>query len=63
MKLLKFILQVIVSFLFGFGFWYFIGILFSSEFNPLLWPIYGKILYMIFSWGTARTVQEIIQHY
>jgi hypothetical protein len=63
MKLLKFTTKVLISFIFGFGFWYSIGVLLSSEFNPLAWSIFGKIMYIIFAWGTSRTTHEVIENY
>jgi hypothetical protein len=41
--------RLIGSFLFGFGFWYFIFFFLCVEKDPFLWPVLTKILYLFFS--------------
>jgi hypothetical protein len=63
MKLLITVVKILISWILGFGFWYFIGLLMSSNFNPLEWSIFGKIFYILLSWGTTRTIFEYIEDY
>jgi hypothetical protein len=63
MKLLYTIIKILLSAVLGFGLWFFIGVLLTSNFNILGWSIFGKIIYIIFSWGTTRTIFEYIEDY
>jgi len=47
----------------GFGFWYLIGWFISSESDLLLWPWYGKLFYLLFSYqSTNGAVDELSKH-
>jgi hypothetical protein len=63
MKLLSTIIKILLSAVLGFGFWYFIGVLLSSNFNILEWSIFGKIIYVLLSWGTTRNLFEFVEDY
>jgi len=63
MTLLKTVLVFLLSMVIGFGFWYLIGWFISSESDLLLWPWYGKLFYLLFSYqSTNGAVDELSKH-
>jgi hypothetical protein len=49
MALFKTILAILFGITIGFVGWYFIGWFISNQQNPLLWPWYGKVIYLFFA--------------
>jgi hypothetical protein len=63
MVLLKTVFVYLLSMVIGFGFWYLIGWFISSESDLLLWPWYGKLFYLLFSYqSTNGVVDELSKH-
>jgi hypothetical protein len=63
MVLLKTVFVYLLSMVIGFGFWYLIGWFISSESDLLLWPGYGKLFYLLFSYqSTNGVVDELSKH-
>lgn len=60
MVLIKTILAFLVSFIGGFGIWYFIFFFLTSEPNLLLWHWVTKILYLIFSMSAVNGIANQI---
>jgi multisubunit Na+/H+ antiporter MnhE subunit len=52
----KIISMLIFSLLFGLSLWYLIFAFLASDFNPLNWNIWLKILYLIFSILTSNAL-------
>ena len=47
--MLKTIFAILISFIFGFGFWYMIFWFLTNEPNLFLWPLATKIFYIVVS--------------
>lgn len=58
--MIKYAIGILLAFIITFGVWYLVGWFLSNEINPLLWPTYGKIIFLIFATTSfSGTVDEI----
>lgn len=51
-------LKFIISSIIGSIILYLLGYFLSNQPNPLLWPVYGKIFYLIFEFGIIKSSLE-----
>jgi hypothetical protein len=59
METIKAILLLVLSLIFGFGFWYLIFWFLTSEMNLFIWPWWVKGLYLIFSFAATGGTFEL----
>lgn len=55
---MKYILTALLFFIIGTAILYLIGVFLSNQFNPLLWPVYGKIICLIFEFGILQSALD-----
>ena len=63
MKHLKTLINILLTFSLGFGFWYLVWYFFTGEVNTILWGDFSKIFYLLFGWGTSRTLYDNFSAY
>jgi hypothetical protein len=63
MDILKLILTLVISLVFGFGFWYLIFWFLTNEPNLFLWHWVTKIFYLLLSFSTTTGSAKNILEY
>jgi hypothetical protein len=58
METLTTILKFFASLIIGCGAWYLIGWFLSNQPNPLLWSLFGKIVYLVLCVNSVITINE-----
>ena len=60
MATLKMLLTVVLSFIFGFGFWYLIFWFITAEVNLFLWSGWTKAAYLLMSFAAVSGTFDLI---
>ncbi len=58
--MIKFVLVMILSIIFGFGFWYLIFWFITTSPNLFLWHWVTKIIYLIFSMAASQGIFQAL---
>jgi multisubunit Na+/H+ antiporter MnhE subunit len=62
-ELIKLFFKVIVSLVFGFGFWYLILWFITAEPNLFIWTMWTKIFYIFFGGIATEAIAKILNEY
>lgn len=56
--MLKKIVSLFFSFMFGFGFWYLTMWMFTMEENPLVWSVVNKVIFLLLGIISTSTMDQ-----
>lgn len=60
MEIIKIVFKFIISFVFGFGFWFLIFWFITSQPNLFEWHVATKIVYLLFSFASVNGIAKAL---